>query len=220
MITKRKVYILSLIINFMNKKISRRAFAKDVGAGILGLTIPSHGFENKSSKAPTANGFIKNARSFLGKQYMWNGRLTKKNPGLDCLGLIFLTYAKTFGNHWWDFNVNPSKIINNKELGFPVKGLDGILSKNVTLSKLKKADVIYLLSDKKINDSPIAKINGINYWPWHTGIYTDESKNLFIEANPYIGKVVEKDFKRYLNVKNIENSLTKGIFVTRIKFKD
>lgn len=152
--------------------------------------------------------FVTNARKHIGTPYLWGGRLTKKNPGLDCLGLLFVPYSETFETKWYDFSVYPSEIIEKQQLGKPVKGLDGILSEDVNISNLQEGDIIYLLSKTKIQDKPLAKINGIEYWPWHTGIYSNKSKNLFLEANPF-SKVIERDFSQVLK----ENL---GIFVTRI----
>lgn len=152
--------------------------------------------------------FVENAREYIGTTYSWGGRLTKKNPGLDCLGLLFIPYSETFGTKWYDFSVYPSQIVEKNQLGKPVKGLDGILSEDVQISNLQEGDIIYLLSKTKIQDKPLAKINGIEYWPWHTGIYSNKKENLFLEASPF-SKVIERDFSEVLK-ENI------GIFVTRI----
>lgn len=152
--------------------------------------------------------FLENARKYLSVEYHFGGRLTKNNPGIDCLGLIFLSYSKTFGKKWRDFSVNPSEIIEKKQLGKPVEGLDGILSENVDASMLEKGDIIYLLIRNRIEDKPLANLNGADYWPWHVGIYSDKEKNLFLEANPIYG-VIEHSFNDILK----ENE---AIFVTRI----
>ncbi len=152
--------------------------------------------------------FVENARKYLGTKYQFGGRATKKNPGIDCLGLIFLPYAKTFNKKWTEISVNPSEIIKKEQLGKPVKNLDGILAEKTDTSKLKEGDIIYLLTASEIKDKPLAKINGINYWPWHTGIYSNKKENLFLEASPGY-KVIERDFEKVLK----ENE---AIFVTRI----
>lgn len=154
--------------------------------------------------------FVENAREYLNEKYVWEGRLTKKNPGIDCLGLIFLAHSKTYNTKWTEFSVNPSEIIEKEQLGKPVKGLDGILIKDIDISKLEEGDVIYLLTTSKINDNPLAEINKIKYWPWHTGIYSNKEKNLFLEAQPG-NKVIERNFSEVLNQKP-----TQAIFVTRI----
>ena len=159
--------------------------------------------------------FVENARKYFGAEYIWGGRLTKMNPGLDCLGLIFLPYAETFNKKWTEISVNPSEIIEKKQLGKQIKGLDGILTENIDFSKLEEGDIIYLLAEeRKINDKPLAEINGKKYWPWHTGIYSNKEKNLFLHANPGAYprgemKVVEYDFKEILK----DND---ALFVTRI----
>ncbi len=152
--------------------------------------------------------FVEDARKYLETKYQWGGRLTQNNPNLDCLGLIFLPYSKTFNKKWTEISTNPSEIVKKEQLGKPVEGLEGVLTENIDFSKLKEGDIIYLLSRDSINDAPLAEIKGIKYWPWHTGIYSDEEKNLFLHANPGL-KVVEQNFKEIL--KNNE-----AIFVTRI----
>ncbi len=153
--------------------------------------------------------FVENAEKYLETEYIWGGRMTKNNPGLDCLGLIFLPYAKTFNKKWTEISVNPSEIVKNEQLGKPVKGLEGVLKENIDFSKLKEGDIIYLLSLNKIGDKPLAKINGNKYWPWHTGIYSNKKENLFLHAKPGY-KVVEQNFKDYIQ------QTSEGIFVTRI----
>src|SRR3989344_6026116 len=153
--------------------------------------------------------FVENARKYLGKEYQWGGRLTKENPGIDCRGLIFLAYSKTYNKKWTEISVNPCEIVKKEQLGKPVKGLDGILEKNVDFTRLEEGDIIYLLSAIKIEDKPLSEINGIKYWPWHTGIYSDKKNNLFLHAEPG-NKVVESNLKEYFDWK------TEAIFVTRI----
>jgi len=79
----------------------------------------------------------------------------------------------------------------------------------VDFTRLEEGDIIYLLSAIKIEDKPLSEINGIKYWPWHTGIYSDKKNNLFLHANP-ANKVTESNFKDYLQ------ETTEAIFVTRI----
>src|SRR3989344_4680397 len=156
--------------------------------------------------------FVENARKYLGTKWVWNGRLTKKNPNLDCLGLIFLAYSETYGKKWTEISGYPSEIIEKRQLGNPVKGLEGILKNNIDFNCLEEGDVIHLLKtrapiDKK--DLPSKIIDGIEYRTWHTGIYSDKKNNLFLQAEPG-NKVVESNFKDYLQ------KTSDGIFVTRI----
>src|SRR3989344_921487 len=156
--------------------------------------------------------FVENARKYLGKEYRWGGRLTKDNPGIDCLGLIFLAYSETYEKKWTEISGYPSEIIEKRQLGNPVNGLDGILTKEINFSKLEEGDVIHLLTtrtpvDKK--DLPSKILDGIEYRTWHIGIYSDKKNNLFLQAEPG-NKVVESNFKDYLQ------KTSDGIFVTRI----
>jgi len=149
--------------------------------------------------------FVENAKKYMDIKYKFGGRLTELNPGIDCLGLLFLAYSETFDNGWKNISVYPSEIVKNGKFGDPVNGLDGILCEDVDVSKLENGDVIYLLSLNEIGDEPLANINGIDYWSWHTGIYSGE--NSFLEAKPGF-KVVERSFDDILK-ENI------AIFVTR-----
>ena len=154
--------------------------------------------------------FVENAKEYMGIQYLWGGRLTEKNPGLDCLGLLFRAYSKTFpGQSWLDISVYPSEIVEKGQLGSPVKDLSGCLKENINYDFLKEGDIVYLLGTNKINDAPLDTINGIKYWPWHTGIFSNKKDNLFLEAYPG-GTVLERSFEDVLSSQN-----TKAIFVTR-----
>lgn len=161
--------------------------------------------------------FVENAKKYLGKEYVWGGRLTNDHPGLDCLGLIFLPYAKTFNKKWTEISTYPGIIIEKQQLGKSVIGLDGILSTDADISKLEEGDIIHLLNQRgpiDKNDIPSKIINGIKYWTWHTGIYSNKEKNLFLHANPGAYprneiKVAEYDLKEILKDDG-------GIFVTRI----
>src|SRR3989344_5053434 len=168
--------------------------------------------ESPDKYADKRKEFVENAKKYLGEEYQWGGRLTKKNPNLDCLGLIFLAYSKTYNKKWTEISINPSEIVKKEQLGKPVKGLEGILKDSINFSALEEGDIIYLLSASEIKDKPLAKINGINYWPWHTGIYSDKKNNLLLHAEPG-KKVVETDFKEYLN-----RTITDGIFITEAIF--
>ncbi len=168
--------------------------------------------------------FVENAREYLGEGYLWGGRLTKENPGLDCLGLIFLPYAKTFNKKWTEISTYPGIIIKKYQLGKPVEGLDGILNKDIDISRLEEGDIIHLLNQRgpiDENDIPSKIINGIKYWTWHTGIYSNKEKNLFLHANPRAYprdeiKVTEYDLKEILKENEAINPGAEAIFVTRI----
>jgi hypothetical protein len=198
----------------------RREFVRILGLGGLGLVSFDYSSnnlneiywqfpkENKTEDTEDSfeevinsedmNKFVENARSYLEAPWIWGGRLTKGNPGLDCLGLLFLSYSKTFQTNWRDFSVYPSEIVRKEQLGKPVKGLDGILTKEVNIKNLQKGDIVYLLTNNPIQDKPLANINEKDYWPWHTGIYSDRDKNLFLEASPSKSKVVERSFSEVL----------------------
>lgn len=149
--------------------------------------------EQKTNKKSIQNKFVENARSYLGMKFKTNGRDTKKCPGMDCMGLPFLAYSKTTGKSWYNLSVMPSTLIKKKQLGKPVRGLDGILTDSLDYSKLKRGDVIYFLIPCEVtNDRPLAKINGENYWTWHMGIYEGDSMVIHAEPN---NKVIEQKLR-------------------------
>ncbi|OYT35860.1 hypothetical protein B6U91_02335 [Candidatus Pacearchaeota archaeon ex4484_71] len=156
-----------------------------------------------------AEEFVNAARRYIGVPYMEDGRDTKGNPGLDCMGLVFRAYSDVTGNPWTDFSVYPSVLVKRKQIGSPVKGLDGILKENLDISKLENGDVIYLLGNWKINDSSLMEVEGKKYWPWHMGIYSDKENHFFLEADPGAG-VREHPFEDMLS-----SDGTKALFVTR-----
>ncbi|MBI2056781.1 C40 family peptidase, partial [Candidatus Pacearchaeota archaeon] len=203
MVGSRKEFILgisglalltSLSLSYQNPNFSKK---ENLENKTINYLINDSIKKQEEKIIPKRKEFVENAKKYIGKEYQWGGRLTKENPGLDCLGLIFLAYSKTYEKKWTEISVNPSEIVKKEQLGKPVKGLDGILTKNIDFSKLEEGDIIYLLSRGKIEDKPLSEINGIKYWPWHTGIYSDKKNNLFLHANP-ANKVTESNFKEYL----------------------
>src|SRR3989344_3673619 len=177
-------------------------------AASLLLATPSYSFGDGSERSTNATRIVEYARGYLNTEYNFGGRLTKNNPGLDCLGLLFLAYSKATKTSWLGLSVNPSQLVKSKKLGEPVKGLEGILCKEVDVSRLEEGDVIYLLSRIALNDRSLVKINGVDYWPWHVILYSNKKRNLSLEANPVLG-VVELDFDEILKS-------NEAIFVTRI----
>lgn len=128
---------------------------------------------------------IQNAKEYLGREYRWNGRDTKKNPDIDCMGLVFLAYSKTTGKPWYNLSVNPSELVKSGKLGRPVNGLEGVLREDIDYSKLKEGDVVYfLVQNFAINDAPLAEIDGNSYWPWHMGLYEGGTDHLILHASP------------------------------------
>lgn len=156
--------------------------------------------------------FVENAKKYLGTEYIWGGRLTKKNPGLDCMGLVFRTYAKTFKEDWTKYSVMPSDLIKNNTFGKSVKGLDGVLSKNIERFKLEEGDIIYFLTSVKI-EKHVKEINGNKYYVGHMGIYSDKKNDMILNAYCYGTKVREE------KLDNLIGSLFEGIYITRPDWK-
>ena len=114
------------------------------------------------------------AQHWIGTPYQWGGRGTAKNPGLDCLGLMFRGVAAATGASWTRFPVDPSKIVASGALGQPVPGLAGVLRGEVDVDLLHPGDALYfLLADYEIRDAPLWVSADVRYWPWHTALYAD-----------------------------------------------
>ena len=152
--------------------------------------------------------FVDSARAYLNRNkhpttYQWGGRDTKNHPGLDCLGLIFVSIQSLIGIKWTHWSVIPSKLI--EQLG----GERGILllmshnmPKDLAIQSLKMGDLIFFLSTEKIRDIPLVvkRVNKTEteYRVIHTAIYTGDGK--IIHASPFDDNicVVEEDLFEFI----------------------
>jgi len=125
---------------------------------------------------------IKNAESYLGQPYAWGGRNTSGNPGIDCLGLLYLAWGPVTGTPWRSYPVDPSKIVASKKLGTPVDGAAGVLRADLDQGLLQRGDVLYFLNrGYEIPDEPLWVVGEDRYWPWHTGLYAGDGVALHAE---------------------------------------
>jgi len=157
---------------------------------------------------------IKEAKTYLGVPYSYEGRSKKS---LDCLGLVYLSYAKVSGKSWLKFPVNPWQLIEQRTFGETVKGLNGVSTENLDFSLFKEGDYIHILSLDYYMEGikPLATIEGLEHYGVHFGIYAGDGE--WIHANPYIPfpkKVILHSFKDFIN----ETGLP-GILVTRLEKK-
>lgn len=154
--------------------------------------------------------FLENAKNNIGIEYKWGGRKTERLPGLDCMGAVFIPYANTFNENWKEYSVNPKKLIENRTLGKPVEGLNGVLSKNIDYSKLEEGDIMYFMR-RHYSESPntIKKIGGENFEVAHMGIYTEKEEKEVLNAFAPGTKVREHSLG-----KMIFNHFN-GVYVTR-----
>lgn len=130
------------------------------------------------------------AQEWLGTPYAWGGRGTRRNAGMDCLGLLYRAWGPVRGTPWSRFPVDPDPLVESGLLGTPVQGLAGTDREAVALTQLRPGDVLYLLDAwREIEDAPLwertrscepgeeADANGLcttPYWPWHTVLYVDQ----------------------------------------------
>ncbi len=148
---------------------------------------------------------IANAEALLGEPYRWGGRKTEGNPGVDCLGLLYLAYGPPTNTPWRGYPVDPSKIVRSRKLGAPVKGLDGVARESLSADKLKRGDVLYLLlAGYEIEDEPLWTHGEVRYWPWHTALYLGGGEVMHAEP----GGVVRRQA--------LEEMSFDALFVTRL----
>ena len=133
---------------------------------------------------------LAHAQQWLGTPYAWEGRGTRKHPGMDCLGLLYRAWGPVTNTAWTAYPVDPSELVRSELLGRTVPGLAGRLRASVDDSELRPGDVLYLLKAwAEIPDEPLwlqtracgageeADSNALcstPYWPWHTVVYVDQ----------------------------------------------
>lgn len=114
---------------------------------------------------------VRAADKYLGKPYRHDGRLTKKNPDMDCLGLMFFSIRDVYGIPWKHWETAPSKLI--RQLAPEGKNLSVFwVGDSAGLTSLKAGDFLFFLGNAPMEDNPIARDqSGTALYGWHTGIY-------------------------------------------------
>ncbi len=160
-----------------------------------------------SDKESVGEKFLEAAKKYIGVPFVWGGR---SKAGLDCMGLPFLAYTDVTGKRWQRLSVYPSELVKSGKLGKPVSGLDGVFKDSIDYSRLKKGDIIYFLVPYRIgNVEHFIKIDTIEYWVWHMGIYAGNDTlgvPLVLNARPGDKVVIEP----------IKDIYFDAIFVTRL----
>ena len=144
------------------------------------------------------------AEGWMGTPYQWGGRGTARNPGMDCLGVMFRAWSTATNTPWTRYAVDPSKLVASGRLGRPVPGLDGVIRADIDQALLAPGDALYLLLEGyEIPDEPLLVDQGRRYWPWHTALYAGDG--VVIHAEP--GGVVRRQ--------HLDELAFDALFVTR-----
>jgi hypothetical protein len=130
------------------------------------------------------------ADGYLGHPWLWSGRDTLRLPGVDCLGLLFLSHGEVTGQRWTVYPHDPSPLVLSGKLGAPVPGLQGATRAEVDRTTLERGDVLYFLVEGyEIADEPLYEEGDGRYWPWHTGLFVGEGAEWVLNAHPRYGVV-------------------------------
>ena len=125
------------------------------------------------------------ARWHLEHPYNWAGRETKKNPGLDAIGLLFIAINNKYGINWKRWSVKPSELI--KQFGGAIGGPVFLPEESSKVVQLDPGDLIFFLWPMKMRDKPVAKdSHGRNLYAWHEAIYSGNGN--IIHASPFRDK--------------------------------
>lgn len=150
---------------------------------------------------------VEAARRYLGRPYSFGER----GAELDCMGLVFLSWADATGGRWRRLSVNPTEIVAKQQLGPPVPGLAGVLAADIDYGRFEPGDVIFFLGpDENPNEPALARVGGTPMWVWHMGMWTGGGR--FIVGDHFAGKVVEQDLEPYLAAHRDQYP---GIYVVR-----
>ncbi len=119
---------------------------------------------------------VAEAEVWLGTPWAWNGQGTAKNPGMGCMSLVFRAWSEASGVPRTRYPVNPSEMRSSGLLG-PTVGHWG----PGETTTLERGDVVFLLTTSEIPDDPMLTHEGVDYWPWHMGLYAGEGQLLHAE---------------------------------------
>ena len=169
----------------------KRTLAAILMAGSIGV-VPARA----QPAEPSKQSLEKIARKYLDTEYNWEGRMTHAHPGLDCLGLLFVTLEKKYGISWRNWSVKPSELIGQLDKSHDKRTV--LLSDSDEaglLKKLKPGDLIFFLRPVVLSgDSPVARDKaGKSFYVWHTAIYDGNGKML--HASPFPDARGEETYK-------------------------
>lgn len=158
-----------------------------IAAGMVVSSQPAFSAEpHRDDKVVSEDPNVRAAKKYAGVPYIYGGRLTEKNPGLDCLGLIFRALQDRYGIQWRSWSVKPSKLmdqLSKKDRQTILMSLEA--SKDAeSFKNIKAGDLVFFLGTSKLEDVPVAKgLNGEDLFVWHTGIASGNGN--VIHSSPF-----------------------------------
>ncbi|MCP4810771.1 MAG: C40 family peptidase [Proteobacteria bacterium] len=120
---------------------------------------------------------LEHARTHLDTPWAWNGQATTKNPGLGCMSLVYRSYSHATGTPRSRYPVNPSELLASERLGTAVAAIPV----GIPVEGLEPGDVVFFLTTTEIPDDPMYSADGVDYWPWHMGLWAGDGQVLHAE---------------------------------------
>jgi cell wall-associated NlpC family hydrolase len=163
-----------------------RKLASIVLAGALAGSVPirAHGNPPETEKSSQADQSLDTiARKYLDTPYNWGGRMTEELPGLDCLGLMFISIRDKYRTPWRSWSVKPSRLMDQIDQKNERKLF--LSGPSAVPKEMHPGDFIFLLRHVKLSgDTSVAKDkSGKELYVWHTAIYSGGGK--MIHASPF-----------------------------------